>query len=67
MRIEKIIDNKIYIKEVDILDGTPLLDIKPYIPEFDSREVNKIGWADKNIIHLADSKDDGRFANSDNK
>jgi tRNA (adenine37-N6)-methyltransferase len=28
----------------DILDGTPLLDIKPYIPEFDIFTVDKIGW-----------------------
>jgi tRNA (adenine37-N6)-methyltransferase len=29
---------------VDMLDGTPLLDIKPYIPEFDVRTVDKLGW-----------------------
>ncbi len=28
----------------DMLDGTPLLDIKPYLPEFDIHEVTKIGW-----------------------
>lgn len=29
---------------VDMLDGTPLLDIKPYIPEFDARAADKLGW-----------------------
>ena len=29
---------------VDMLDGTPLLDIKPYVPEFDIHEVSKTGW-----------------------
>lgn len=32
------------ILNVDMLDGTPLLDIKPYIPEFDQRNADKIGW-----------------------
>ncbi len=32
------------IRGADMLNGTPLLDIKPYIPEFDHFEVQKIGW-----------------------
>jgi tRNA (adenine37-N6)-methyltransferase len=32
------------IQCVDMLDGTPLLDIKPYVPEFDVREMDKLGW-----------------------
>lgn len=32
------------IQSVDMLDGTPLLDIKPYVPEFDVRTVDKLGW-----------------------
>ena len=32
------------IQCVDMLDGTPLLDIKPYVPEFDVRTVEKLGW-----------------------
>jgi len=32
------------VQSVDMLDGSPLLDIKPYVPEFDVREVNKLGW-----------------------
>ncbi len=32
------------IEWVDMLDGTPLLDIKPYIPEFDVHTVEKLGW-----------------------
>ncbi|MDR3764679.1 MAG: tRNA (N6-threonylcarbamoyladenosine(37)-N6)-methyltransferase TrmO [Acidobacteriota bacterium] len=29
---------------VDMLDGTPLLDIKPYVPEFDAFSTERIGW-----------------------
>ena len=32
---------------VDMLDGTPLLDIKPYIPDFDRREVERTGWYER--------------------
>jgi tRNA (adenine37-N6)-methyltransferase len=36
--------NRIFIQGVDMLDKTPLLDIKPYVPAFDSFETGKIGW-----------------------
>jgi tRNA-Thr(GGU) m(6)t(6)A37 methyltransferase TsaA len=58
IRIEK---NILHIQDVDIVDGTPLLDIKPYVPEFDARKVQRIGWLEGNVIKLAKSKDDGRF------
>ena len=35
--------------EVDILDGTPLLDVKPYVSHFDSRDNVKNGWLDKHF------------------
>ena len=37
MRLLKIEGNILFIEALDILDGTPLLDIKPYVPAFDSR------------------------------
>ncbi len=61
VRLVRIEENMLYIKNLDILDGTPLLDIKPYVPEFDVHEVSKIGWLEKNIYKLPTSKDDGRF------
>lgn len=36
--------NILYFEGADMLDGTPLLDIKPYIPEFDVFSVEKTGW-----------------------
>ena len=59
MGIEKTV---LHIQDVDIVDGTPLLDIKPYVPAFDVRKVKKIGWIEQNIHKLAETKDDGRFA-----
>ena len=44
VKLERIDANKICVSDVDMLDGTPLLDIKPYSPKFDSFEVNRLGW-----------------------
>ncbi len=40
--------NILYIDQVDMLDGTPLIDIKPFYPRYDNRENVKIGWLEKN-------------------
>jgi len=34
------------LAEVDILDNTPLLDIKPYVPQYDNYPVTRCGWID---------------------
>jgi len=44
VRLEKIENLKIYISESDILDGTPILDIKPYLPYSDSFPNVNTGW-----------------------
>jgi tRNA (Thr-GGU) A37 N-methylase len=44
VRLEKVRGNKLEIREVDIVDGTPLLDIKPFVPLFDNRVNAKSGW-----------------------
>lgn len=46
VRLLNIKDNILEIEEVDILDGTPLLDIKPYIERFDLREDVRSDWQD---------------------
>ena len=61
VRLIKIEENILHIQDVDIVDGTPLLDIKPYVPEFDIREIEKAGWLEGNVHKLSTSKDDGRF------
>ena len=44
VRLLEIHENFLDIEGVDVLDGTPLLDIKPYIPEFDTRQDASQGW-----------------------
>jgi tRNA-Thr(GGU) m(6)t(6)A37 methyltransferase TsaA len=61
VRLVNIKKNILYIQDVDIVDGTPLLDIKPYVPQFDLRKVGKIGWLEKEVNKVSFSRDDGRF------
>lgn len=41
VKVEK---NLLHVEDIDVVDGMPLLDIKPYVPEFDVREADRIGW-----------------------
>ena len=56
VRLLDISDNILEIEEVDILDGTPLLDIKPYIKRFDLREDVRSGWQDDIPDDIASSR-----------
>lgn len=54
--------NIIHIEQVDMLDGTPLLDIKPFYPRYDNRENVRIGWLEKNKnLPLEKLRSDERF------
>ena len=61
VRLMEVKKNILYIKDVDIVNNTPLIDIKPFVTKFDNPETMKIGWLEKNIKKLPKSKDDGRF------
>jgi tRNA (adenine37-N6)-methyltransferase len=52
----------LFVADMDILDGTPLLDIKPYVPEFDCHLNSRAGWFDKAGVdrHLADDRFHGQ-------
>lgn len=54
-------DGVLEIADVDMVDGTPLLDIKPYVPEFDSHAHSRAGWFDESHSQLcvADERFDG--------
>lgn len=49
VKLKSVKEHAITFTEVDILDGTPLLDIKPYVKHFDSRDNVKNGWIDKHF------------------
>jgi tRNA-Thr(GGU) m(6)t(6)A37 methyltransferase TsaA len=54
-------ENILHIENVDILDGTPLLDIKPYVPEFDEHPTDCIGWLEKAKGRVQGKRADDRF------
>jgi len=56
--------NVLQIQGVDILDGTPLLDIKPYVPKFDSVKTLSTGWLEKNAVKSETMRSDKRFQTS---
>jgi tRNA-Thr(GGU) m(6)t(6)A37 methyltransferase TsaA len=53
--------NRLSVAKLDIVDGTPLLDIKPYVPEFDCRPDAIGGWFEKARGAAASKLSDGRF------
>lgn len=62
VEIEKITDNIITVKNIDILNGTPVLDIKPFVPDFDIPESEvRIGWLASNVQNVTTSLSDNRF------
>ncbi len=61
VRLEKIEGSTLYIEDVDMLDGTPLLDIKPFVRRFDEPDDIRIGWLEGKADHVDSMKDDGRF------
>ncbi len=63
VEIIKIEENKIYFKGADMLNETPLLDIKPFFRQVDNRPDAKSGWLDKKEEDLAiKTRSDDRFA-----
>jgi tRNA-Thr(GGU) m(6)t(6)A37 methyltransferase TsaA len=62
VRLESVQGDRLEVLDVDMVNGTPLLDIKPYVPEFDFGSDAKIGWLAKNLEKLRSARDDGRFS-----
>jgi len=53
--------NILYIEDVDILDQTPLIDIKPYVPQFDHRPGSVAGWLQNCMERSIHQISDNRF------
>ena len=61
VRLVSIEGSVLNIEDVDIVDGTPLLDIKPYVPGFDSPEVERTGWLTAKSHLARNHKSDNRY------
>ena len=64
LRLEKIDGLTLHVSNIDIVDGTPLLDIKPFVPAFDCPPDVSIGWLSDKLDHLRGSRSDDRFIGS---
>jgi tRNA-Thr(GGU) m(6)t(6)A37 methyltransferase TsaA len=53
--------NVLHVAGIDVLDGTPLLDIKPFVPTFDAPVVTAVGWMAGQLDRTASTRADTRF------
>jgi tRNA-Thr(GGU) m(6)t(6)A37 methyltransferase TsaA len=61
IKLQKIQGNILYVENLDILDETPLLDIKPYVPAFDEETEVRTGWLEEARKEVSKRKSDQRF------
>jgi tRNA-Thr(GGU) m(6)t(6)A37 methyltransferase TsaA len=61
VELDRIENGILHIRNVDMLDGSPLLDVKPYVPEFDSQTNVRTGWLEHARKTVANRKSDNRF------
>ncbi len=61
VRLVAISGSRIDVQDVDMVDGTPLLDIKPYVPAFDDRVGARVGWFTGRLAELGHVRADSRF------
>jgi tRNA (adenine37-N6)-methyltransferase len=61
VKLTEIKGREIFLENVDILDGTPVLDIKPYVKDFDIWPADRFGWLDEKQQNAQNHKSDGRF------
>ncbi len=61
VQLDKIQDGVLAVRNVDMLDGTPLLDIKPYVPEFDAPRHVRTGWLEHARKTVRNRQADNRF------
>jgi tRNA-Thr(GGU) m(6)t(6)A37 methyltransferase TsaA len=60
-RLLRIDETRVYVSDVDAVDGSPILDIKPYVPAFDTPAAQRIGWFEGKLERLETARADTRF------
>ncbi|MBU0753843.1 MAG: tRNA (N6-threonylcarbamoyladenosine(37)-N6)-methyltransferase TrmO [Planctomycetes bacterium] len=61
VELVRVENNLVYVERVDVLNGTPLLDIKPFVPEFENIHNVRIGWLEQVKGKVRIQKSDARF------
>ena len=63
VKLIRIEENVLYIEDIDVINKTPLIDIKPYIPDFETSDRIKTGWYRNKKTDIAKARSDKRFKN----
>lgn len=61
MQLNDVSSDTLFLENVDVLDGTPVLDVKPYVPDFDIWPADKVGWFEGKSQNASHHKSDARF------
>jgi len=61
VRLERVQQGCLHFTGNDMLDGTPVLDIKPYVPALDVRHTERIGWFQHGLQRLPTAQSDDRM------
>jgi len=61
VRLVKVEGQVLHLEDVDMVDGSPLLDLKPYVPEFDLRGEVRLGWLAGKTERAGEIEADDRF------
>ncbi|NDY56250.1 tRNA (N6-threonylcarbamoyladenosine(37)-N6)-methyltransferase TrmO [Desulfovibrio sulfodismutans] len=61
LRVLSVAGNMVELENVDMLDQTPVLDIKPYVADFDVWDADRFGWFDGVSGNAVRVRSDGRF------
>jgi tRNA-Thr(GGU) m(6)t(6)A37 methyltransferase TsaA len=61
VELENVSGNQLFVSGIDVLDGTPLLDVKPFVPGFNGVEDATIGWLEDSIDQEGRRTADDRF------
>jgi tRNA (adenine37-N6)-methyltransferase len=62
VRLIRVDGPTVHIADIDALDGTPVLDIKPYVPDFDAALEVRLGWLERLIAEAGVCRSDARFS-----
>jgi tRNA-Thr(GGU) m(6)t(6)A37 methyltransferase TsaA len=65
VRLIKIEKTMLFIEDIDMLDGTPLLDIKPYVAGFVDDSDHRLGWPEKKSRRVSDKGPDDRIVDDE--
>jgi tRNA-Thr(GGU) m(6)t(6)A37 methyltransferase TsaA len=61
VRLVKVSGTVLDVENLDVVDGTPVIDLKPYLPAFDDRPAVRIGWFAGRLEALESKRADGRM------